>query len=102
LLEEVIAKGGKKFVFFGSCGTLDKELPAGHLIVPVAAYRDEGTSYHYAPVSDYIEIETAERVSEILSELNLPHVRVKLGQRMQFIEKQSKIWPNEKERAALL
>ncbi len=31
LLEEVIAKGEKKFIFFGSCGTLDKELPAGHL-----------------------------------------------------------------------
>ena len=77
LLEEVIAKGGKKFVFFGSCGTLDKELPAGHLIVPVAAYRDEGTSYHYAPASDYIEIETAERVSAILFELNLPHVKGK-------------------------
>jgi len=77
LLEEVIAKGGKKFIFFGSCGTLDKELPAGHLIVPVAAYRDEGTSYHYAPAGDYIEIETAERVSAILSELNFPHVKGK-------------------------
>jgi uridine phosphorylase len=77
LLEEVIAKGGKKFVFFGSCGTLDKDLSAGHLIVPVAAYRDEGTSYHYAPVGDYIEVETAERLAEVLSEINIPYVKGK-------------------------
>lgn len=75
LLEEVIAKGGRKFVFFGSCGTLDKEVSAGHLIVPVAAYRDEGTSYHYAPVSDYIEVATAEKLAEILSEINIPYVK---------------------------
>ena len=49
LLEEVIAKGGKKILFFGSCGSLDKEITAGHHIIPVEAYRDEGTSYHYAP-----------------------------------------------------
>jgi len=77
LLEEVIAKGGKKFVFFGSCGTLDKDLSAGSLIVPVAAYRDEGTSYHYAPVGDYIEVETAERLAEVLSEINMPYVKGK-------------------------
>lgn len=77
LLEEVIAKGGKKFVFFGSCGTLDKELSAGHLIVPTAAYRDEGTSYHYAPPGDYINVTTAEKLSQILTELNLPYIQGK-------------------------
>lgn len=44
-MEEVIAKGGKKFIFFGSCGTLDKNIVAGHFILPSDAYRDEGTSY---------------------------------------------------------
>ena len=75
LVEEVIAKGGKKFVFFGSCGTLDNEILAGNLMVPIAAYRDEGTSYHYAPVSDYIEVETAEKLSEILSQMDIPYVK---------------------------
>lgn len=28
LLEEVIAKGGKKILFFGSCGSLDKKITA--------------------------------------------------------------------------
>lgn len=77
LLEEVIAKGGKKVLFFGSCGSLDKEIAAGHLIVPVEAYRDEGTSYHYAPAGDYIKISSAERLGEIFSLLQVPFIKTK-------------------------
>lgn len=46
--EEVIAMGAKKFVFFGCCGVLGEEKVQNHMIVPTAAVRDEGTSYHYA------------------------------------------------------
>jgi uridine phosphorylase len=74
LLEEMISKGCRKFVFFGSCGVLNRAIAAKSLIVPSAAYRDEGTSYHYAPPSDYIEVKTAPRLAEILTELELPHV----------------------------
>lgn len=77
MLEEAISKGGRKFVFFGSCGTLDRNIPPGHLIVPTAAYRDEGTSYHYAPASDYIDVLTAEKLSAILNALNVPHISAK-------------------------
>lgn len=77
LLEEVIAKGGKKILFFGSCGSLDKEITAGHLIIPVEAYRDEGTSYHYAPASDYIKISSAEKLSQIFNSLKVPYVKSK-------------------------
>lgn len=77
LLEEVIAKGGKKILFFGSCGSLDKEITAGHLIIPVEAYRDEGTSYHYAPASDYIKICSAEKLSQIFNLLKVPYVKAK-------------------------
>lgn len=77
LLEEVIAKGGKKILFFGSCGALDKEITAGHLIIPVEAYRDEGTSYHYAPASDYIKICSAEKLSQIFNLLKVPYVKAK-------------------------
>lgn len=78
MLEEAIAKGGKKFLFFGSCGSLDSKISAGYFIVPNAAYRDEGTSYHYAPPSDFIEIKTADKLSEILSELDIPHIKTKI------------------------
>lgn len=77
MLEHAIAMGGKRFLFFGSCGSLDKKISAGHFIVPNAAYRDEGTSYHYAPPSDYIEIKNADKLSEILSELDIPHTKTK-------------------------
>jgi len=77
LLEESIAKGAKKFLFFGSCGVLDKNISVGNFIVPTAAYRDEGTSYHYMPASDYIEIKTADKLAGIMTELNLPYITSK-------------------------
>lgn len=73
-MERVIVMGGKKFIFFGSCGSLDHTLTGGHLVVPTRAYRDEGTSYHYAPASDYIEVETAGKLSDILTQLSIPHI----------------------------
>ncbi len=73
LLEEIIAKGAKNILFFGSCGSLDKEMTSGRIMIPTAAYRDEGTSYHYAPPSDYIEIKTAGKLAEIFDEMNIPY-----------------------------
>ncbi len=77
ILEEIWVKGAEKVLFFGSCGGLDPDLPAGHLIVPTAAYRDEGTSFHYLPASDYVEIPTADRLAAIFDELALPYVKTK-------------------------
>jgi len=51
LLEQVIASGCRKFIACGSAGVLDKQVVVGHIIVPNAAVRDEGTSYHYLPKS---------------------------------------------------
>lgn len=51
LLEEVIARGCKKFIVCGSAGVLDSTIARGYLLVPIAAVRDEGTSYHYLPPS---------------------------------------------------
>ena len=47
-LEEIIGLGCRKFIACGGAGVLDKELTVGHLMVPTAAVRDEGTSYHYS------------------------------------------------------
>ncbi len=55
LLEEAIALGASKFVACGGAGTLDSAHAVGNLIVPVAAVRDEGTSYHYLPASAEVE-----------------------------------------------
>ncbi len=77
LLEEVFAKGAKRVLFFGSCGSLNKEITSGHFIIPTAAYRDEGTSYHYMPASDFVEIETWNRLAGIFDSLHVPYVLTK-------------------------
>ena len=77
LLEEIFAAGAKRALFFGSCGVLDRSIAAGHFIVPTAAYRDEGTSYHYAPASDYIDIPTAAELSAAFDAISMPHVQGK-------------------------
>ncbi len=53
MLEELIALGCRKFIACGGAGVLNKEIAVGHIVVPIAAIRDEGTSYHYlAPGRD--------------------------------------------------
>ena len=75
LLEETLAMGAKKVLLYGACGVLDSALVAGHFILPTQAYRDEGTSYHYMPVSDYVDIPTSQRLGEVFDELHLPYVK---------------------------
>lgn len=75
MMEEVIARGSRRFILFGSCGSLTRDLPDGHLIVPTAARRDEGVSYHYLPPEeDYIALDTAPRTAQVLTELGVPFV----------------------------
>lgn len=73
IMEEVIGFGGRHFLFFGSCGVLDNDILTGHIAVPTAAYRDEGTSYHYLAPSAYVDIPTAERLAGILQDLDVPY-----------------------------
>lgn len=66
--------GATKFVMFGSAGALDHAKTDGKYVVPTAAYRDEGMSYHYAAPSDYINVPGAGKVCEILDTLRVPYV----------------------------
>lgn len=65
-LEEIIAMGGKKFIFFGCAGILDDAKVQNQLIVPTGTIRDEGTSYHYYPGD--IVLEPREGLSRILTD----------------------------------
>jgi uridine phosphorylase len=67
--------GAKKFVMFGSCGSLYNEKTDGKFIIPTQSYRGEGCSFYYAPASDYIDITSSDKLAEIFSELNVPHVQ---------------------------
>ena len=77
LLEEAIAKGAKRVLFFGSCGALDGAVAAGKLIIPTSAVRDEGVSYHYAPAEDEILVETAPALEEIFRSMRVPYLLTK-------------------------
>lgn len=63
-----------KYIVFGGAGCLNKEIAHGKVMVPTAAYRDEGTSYHYAPAADYITIKNADTVAKFMEENGLPYV----------------------------
>ena len=64
----------KNYVVFGGAGCLNKEIAHGRIMVPTEAYRDEGTSYHYAPAADWIKIKNADTVARFMAENGLPYV----------------------------
>lgn len=70
--------GATKFIMFGSAGSLNQRVTEGKYVIPTAAYRDEGMSYHYAAPADYIEVPGAETVSQIFDFLNIPYVKGKV------------------------
>ena len=66
-----------RYVVFGGSGCLNKEIARGRVMVPTAAYRDEGTSYHYAPPSDYIPIKNSGIVAAFMEQAGLPFIQGK-------------------------
>ncbi|MEA4812624.1 MAG: nucleoside phosphorylase [Anaerolineaceae bacterium] len=76
LLEEMIAFGCRKFIACGGAGVLNAEIALGHLMVPQFAYRDEGTSYHYLPPSQKVEMNpnALKAIIETLESNKLPYI----------------------------
>lgn len=74
-VEEILAEvDTDKFIMFGGAGCLDRDIARGKIIIPTEAYRDEGTSYHYAPAADYITIKNADVVADFMEQANIPYV----------------------------
>jgi uridine phosphorylase len=75
-LDELITLGGRAFVAVGGAGVLVPDLAMGHVIVPTAAIRDEGTSYHYLPASREVA-PTDDALTAIVATLDrhgIPHI----------------------------
>ena len=74
--EEVIALGAKRIILLGNCGVLDKNIRDCGIIIPTRAIRDEGTSYHYAPAADYIDVNRRYRreFKEVCDRFGYPYV----------------------------
>lgn len=79
IVEEAYAMGVQQFLAFGCCGALDHWVTAGHLLVPEAAVRDEGTSYHYLPPAEEVALDPVcvNAVCAALEALGVPFVRTK-------------------------
>lgn len=76
LLEEIhYAMGVRNIILYGTCGVLDKAVTAGKIIVPMNAFRDEGTSYHYVEASDSIKLDNADTVARILDQGHIDYVK---------------------------
>ncbi|MDP3487240.1 MAG: nucleoside phosphorylase [Bacillota bacterium] len=69
IMEFLMAYGVKKIVACGGCGVLD-DIEPGHILLPVAAVRDEGTSYHYLPPSREVQLDkdVIESVKQAINE----------------------------------
>jgi len=76
LLEEVIAHGCRRFIACGGAGVLDKDIAVGHIVVPSAAIRDEGTSYHYLSPSREVQPspEGVAAIEKVLQQHHCPYV----------------------------
>ncbi len=79
MLEEAIALGFRKFVACGSAGVLDKEVAPGHVLLPFAAVRDEGTSYHYLPPAREVRANPAvvRVLQEVVEQSHRPYLLCK-------------------------
>ena len=70
IMDWLIGYGVRKIISGGCCGAL-KDYPEGMFLVPYKALRDEGTSYHYASPSRFIDInKNALKAIEITIEEN--------------------------------
>ncbi len=75
LIEDALSQvDTDKIVMFGGAGCLNKEIARGKIMIPTEAYRDEGTSYHYAPAADYITLKNAPVVADFMEQAKIPYV----------------------------
>ena len=70
ILDWLIGYGVREIISAGSCGALEA-FPESTFLVPYKALRDEGTSYHYAAPSRYMQI--SERARKAIEETILNH-----------------------------
>lgn len=77
ILDWLIGYGVREIISAGSCGALEK-FPESTFLVPSKALRDEGTSYHYAPPSRFMEVSEKARtaIKETILEHGMKHQEV--------------------------
>ena len=76
-MDWLIGYGVEKIISTGTCGVLTN-IEENAFLVPVRALRDEGTSYHYAPPSRYMDVhvEAVSAIEQVLEQLGIPYEEV--------------------------
>ena len=79
MIESMHAIGVTKFMVCGGAGTLDDTVTKAHVLVPISAVRDDGTSYHYLPPARevFINPTALARIRKTLLSLNEPFIEIK-------------------------
>ena len=74
--EDLLPMGAKRIILLGNCGVLDKNILDCGIIIPTRAIRDEGTSYHYVPAADFIDVnkQYVPEFTAVLEEFGYPYV----------------------------
>jgi uridine phosphorylase len=81
LLETLIVWGVRHFFFFGWCGAVSPEVKIGDILLPTAAFIDEGTSVHYcdSPEAPRVSHPTPASVKQIRCTLGPENTRLHAG-----------------------
>lgn len=79
MLEGAIALGCTRFIACGGAGVLKSDVAVGDIVIPHAAVRDEGTSYHYLPPTREVEAspEGIAALERVLRKHGIPYTRAK-------------------------
>ncbi len=75
MFDMIFARGAETVILFGNCGVLDPAIEDCAIILPTSAVRDEGTSFHYAPLSREIEVNTTygSLFEDLLKQAHIPY-----------------------------
>ena len=76
-MDWLIGYGVEQIISTGTCGVL-ADIEENAFLVPVRALRDEGTSYHYASPSRYMDVhvEAISAIEQVLEQLGIPYEEV--------------------------
>ena len=76
-MDWLIGYGVEQIISTGTCGVL-ADIEENAFLVPVRALRDEGTSYHYAAPSRYMDVhvEAISAIEQVLEQLGVPYEEV--------------------------
>ena len=76
-MDWLIGYGVEQIISTGTCGVL-ADIEENAFLVPVRALRDEGTSYHYAAPSRYMDVhvEAISAIEQVLEQRGIPYEEV--------------------------